>query len=78
MDNDAARMPFVPATITVLLEPECVTQAIPRPKTVTQLLNRLGLRQGEALVARNGELLTPDRRIETGDSILVRKVVSRG
>lgn len=78
MDNDAAKTPFSPATITVLLEPECVTKDIPRPKTVTQLLNKLGIRQGEALVARNGELLTPDRRIETGDSILVRKVISRG
>ena len=67
-----------PATITLVLEPTGGTREIPRPKTVTQLLNKLGIRQGTALVIRDGELLTPDRRIETGDTVTVRSVVSRG
>ena len=68
---------FSPA-ITVILEPTGGTREVPRPKTVTQLLNRLAIRQGTALVIRDGELLTPDRRIEIGDVITVRSVVSRG
>lgn len=69
---------FPPAVITVILEPTGGTREIPRPKTVTQLLNRLEIRPGTALVIRNGELLTPDRRIETGDTITIRTVMSRG
>ncbi len=68
---------FSPATITVVLEPTGGPREIPRPKTVAQLLNRLAVRQGTALVIRDGELLTPDRRIEPGDTITVRSVVSR-
>ena len=70
--------PYPPATITLVREPTGGVSTIPRPKTVTQLLNRLEIRQGTALVIRNGELLTPDRRIETGDTITVRSVMSRG
>ena len=65
-------------TITVTLEPTGGTREIPRPKTVAQLCNRLEVRQGTALIIRDGELLTPDRRIETGDAITIRSVVSRG
>lgn len=65
-------------TITVTLEPVGGTRDIPRPKTVAQLCNRLGIRQGTALIIRNGELLTPDRHIETGDVITVASVVSQG
>lgn len=64
--------------ITVTLEPAGGTREMPRPKTVYQLLERLQIRQGTALVIREGELLTPDRHIETGESITVRSVVSRG
>lgn len=71
--------PFYPApTITLTREPVGGTREEPRPKTVTQLCNRLGIAQGTALIIRNGELLTPDRRIEPGDHITVRSVVSRG
>ena len=70
--------PRPPATITVVLEPTGGTREIPRPKTVTQLCNRLEIRQGTALIIREGELLTPDRHIEIGDVITVRSVVSRG
>ena len=76
--NDTATENYPPATITVVLEPTGGTREIPRPKTATQLCNRLKIRQGTALVIRNSELLTPDRRIEIGDVITVRSVVSRG
>lgn len=78
MANEETATERPPATITLTLEPQGKTAAFPRPKTVTQLLNKLGVKQGTALVIRDGELLTPDRRIETGDSITVRSVVSRG
>ena len=67
-----------PATVTVLLQPEEKTLVLPRPKTARQLLAALGMREETALVARNGELLTPDRRIFTGDALLVRTVTSSG
>lgn len=67
-----------PATITLVLEPDGKTVEFPRPKTVRQLLNKLGVKECTALVIREGELLTPDRRIETGDTVTVRGVVSRG
>jgi hypothetical protein len=51
---------------------------MPRPKTVAQLLAKLGQRPASTLVIREGELLTPDRRVEIGDTIIVRSVVSRG
>lgn len=70
--------PFVPATVTVLLQPQEKTLVLPRPKSARQLLAALDLREESALVAREGELLTPDRRIYSGDTLLVRKVVSSG
>lgn len=69
---------FAPATVTVLLQPQEKTLVLKRPKTARQLLAALDLREETALVAREGELLTPDRRIYTGDTLLVRKVVSSG
>lgn len=67
-----------PATVQVLVQPEEKMMELPRPKTARQLLAALGLREETALVAREGELLTPDRRIFTGDNLLVRKVTSSG
>lgn len=64
--------------ISVILEPENQTRILPRPKSVTQLLNRLQLRPTEVLVIRNGGLLTPDREILPGETITLRSVVSRG
>ena len=80
MDNPTNTTPRerAPAVVTVLLQPEESTLCIPRPKTVRQLLQALGLREETALVAREGELLTPDRRIYPNDSLLVRKVTSSG
>ena len=65
-------------TITVHLEPEMKTILIKRPKTVMQLLQVLNLSLESALVARNGKLLTYDRRIWPGDELLVRVVMSSG
>lgn len=50
----------------------------PRLNTAQQLLNKLGLYRTDALVIRGNELLTPDRRIEHGDAIVVRCVTSSG
>lgn len=65
-------------TITLVLQPTGGTRKIPRPKTVRQLLEKLDIRQATALVIRGEELLTHDRRIDAGDTIIVRSVVSRG
>lgn len=67
-----------PPTITVHLQPEEKTFEMPRVKNAGQLLVKLGIRPATALVARDGELLTPDRAINHKDHILVRKVISRG
>ena len=69
---------FVQATVSVFLEPEEKELTLPRPKNAQQLLKALELRSCAALVARDGELLTPDRAIYPGDRLLVRKVTSSG
>ena len=66
------------ARVTVRLQPEDHWLSIPRPKTSRQLLTALGLAEECALVARDGELLTPDRQIWPNDELLVRKVASVG
>lgn len=65
-------------TITVILQPQEKTISLPRPKTVLQLLGKLGIRRGTALVIRDGELLTQDRAILKDDVITVRIVTSSG
>ena len=67
-----------PAMVSVFLQPEDTELALPRPKNAQQLLKALGLGSCEALVARDGELLTPDRAVYSGDRLLVRKVTSSG
>ena len=64
--------------ITVTLQPQDIRLCLHRPKTARQLLTALGLAEETALVARNGELLTPDRHIWPNEDILVRKVASSG
>lgn len=64
--------------ISVLVQPEEKHLSMPRPKTSRQLLAALGLAEETALVAREGQLLTPDRHIWPGDNLLVRKVASSG
>ena len=68
----------LPATVSVILQPEDKEFTLPRPKNAQQLLKTLGLSPCAALVAREGELLTPDRAIYSGDRLLVRKVTSSG
>ncbi len=65
-------------TITVILQPQEKTVSMQRPKTVMQLLNRLSIRRGTALVIRDGQLLTQDREIRPDDTITVRIVTSSG
>ena len=78
LQADTPDKSFTPAQVRVLLQPEEKILTIPRSKTARQLLNALGLREETALVARDGELLTPDRAVYNGDSLLVRKVTSSG
>ncbi|MFR8277077.1 MAG: hypothetical protein ACLU98_12410 [Desulfovibrio fairfieldensis] len=66
------------ARVIVLVQPEERRLSLPRPKTARQLLEALGLAEETALVARQGELLTPDRGIWPDDELLVRKVASSG
>jgi len=68
----------IPPTVNIFLQPEDKELTLPRPKTAQQLLKALGLGSCTALVAREGELLTPDRAIYPGDRLLVRKVTSSG
>lgn len=71
---------WVPSTLTVLLQPEERELELPRAraKNVARLLDALGLRQGTAIVAREGVLLTPDVPLYPGQTVLVRKVMSSG
>ncbi|WP_028575363.1 hypothetical protein [Desulfonatronovibrio hydrogenovorans] len=62
----------------VLLQPENKIKEIPRVATVLGLLNKLGLKPTQALVIREGRLLTPDVQIFPDDQLKVRVVASRG
>ena len=69
---------WTPASITVHLQPQGKELSLPRPKTVLQLLNTLGIRRGTALVIRDNGLLTPDREVLPNDTLIVRVVTSSG
>ena len=64
--------------ISVSIEPDGEVREFPSLNTVLQLLNKLNLTPTQALVIRQGGLLTPDRKLAQGDEILVRRVVSSG
>ena len=64
--------------ITVTFLPDGRIETFPKIKTAFQLLDKLHFRVNDALIIRDDELLTPDRRIEDGDAITVRPVLSRG
>lgn len=64
--------------ITVHVQPEGETLTFGRLNTGLQLLNRLGLLRTQALIIRNGELLTWDRKFTDGDVITIKKVISAG
>ena len=78
--SNSARRDWVPSTLRVLLQPEEREMELPRAsaKNVARLLATLGLRQGTAIVARDGVLLTPDVPLYPGQTVLVRKVMSSG
>lgn len=69
---------YPPPEITVLLQPENKRLVLPRPKTVLQLLRKLGIKRCTALVIRDDGLLTEDRAILPGDDITIRVVTSSG
>ncbi len=48
------------------------------PKTVRNLLLCFGMVEGSVLVARKGELLTRDIRVEDGETIELIPVISGG
>lgn len=77
-ENTAKDGPYASWQITVHLEPQGKSLSMPRPKTVWQLMNRLGLKPCSALIIRDGGLLTRDREIFPNDVITVRSVVSSG
>ncbi|WP_243439733.1 hypothetical protein [Fundidesulfovibrio soli] len=64
--------------VRVLIESTGEQREFRALKSVTQLLNRLGLKSTEVLVIRGRELLTPDRMIGHEGEIRIRHVVSRG
>lgn len=64
--------------ITVTLEPDNEVIEMHGVKTVLAALNRVKLRPTMAIVVRGGELLTPDRRLNPGDAVMIRKVTSAG
>lgn len=64
--------------ITVCVEPDNETFTFERLNTVLMLQKRLGLRVNDALVIRGDVLLTPDCRLNDGDTIRIRKVMSTG
>ena len=66
------------ARVLVRLQPEETWLSLPRPQLARQLLESLNIGEECALVARGGELLTPDRHIWPDDELLVRKVASSG
>lgn len=71
---------FEVPTVTVRLQPEETDIVLDRHKVknVRNLLETLGIRPCTAIVARDRELLTPDRPTLPNDVLLVRKVTSSG
>jgi len=64
--------------VTVHLEPEGEVIELRRIRSVLAVLNRLKLRSTMAIVVRDGELLTADRKLHMNDMLMVRKVTSAG
>jgi sulfur carrier protein len=64
--------------IKVLLQPEGRALDIEKAPNVLRLLKQLNLRVTDALIIRDGRLLTYDVPLNPGDEITIRRVVSRG
>ena len=67
-----------PPGVSVLLQPGESQVLLAKVRTVRAVLTALELRPGMAIVARRGELLTPDRPVWPGDELLVRRMMSSG
>jgi len=65
-------------SMQIIIQPENKIENASRVKTVMGLLKKLGLKDTQALVIRDNQLLTPDQRIYQDDRIIVRLVASRG
>ncbi|WBF66472.1 hypothetical protein LN040_12115 [Desulfovibrio subterraneus] len=66
-----------PYGVTVTLEPANETRVM-QVKNVQQMLSQLQIRPTTVLVIRDGGLLTPDLKLQHGDKVTVRTVVSSG
>ena len=66
-----------PYGVTVTLEPANETRVM-QVKNVQQMLSQLQIRPATVLVIRDGGLLTPDLKLQHGDKVTVRTVVSSG
>ncbi len=64
--------------ITVHLEPDGKVLELHNTRSVLAALNKLKLRPTMAIVVRDGELLTADRKLKMDDVLMVRKVTSAG
>jgi len=64
--------------IIVNLEPDGKRIELNDTRSVLAVLNKLRLRSTMAIVVRDGELLTSDRKLSHGDELMVRKVTSAG
>ncbi|GAU08074.1 hypothetical protein [Desulfoplanes formicivorans] len=64
--------------VEVIIEPDNIRLSFPKINSVLQLLHRIDRKPGHVLVIRDGQLLTPDRKIGPHDTVIVRDVVSRG
>jgi len=64
--------------VTVHLEPDGDVIELYKTKSVLAVLNKLKLRSTMAIVVRDGELLTSDRKLNMNDVLMVRKVTSAG
>ncbi len=62
----------------VLLRNPRRTIEIPGPRTVTALLDELGLNREAHLVIRNGTLVPGDGRLAADDDVEIRPVISGG
>jgi sulfur carrier protein len=64
--------------VNVLLRNPRRTVEISGPRTVSALLDELGLSREAHLVIRNGTLVPGDDRLDDGDTVEIRPVISGG
>ncbi len=48
------------------------------PRKVGEILQEIGVKQGTTVVVKEGKILTPDRKVEDGETVDVISVVSGG